>query len=200
MDGEDIKRWRALHRIKQEALAAMLGVSHVAVSKWENGRSRPSKVMMLRLQDVMTGVHQGRLAAEIAFTAPLQQMKVLTRGRDMQFVGVSNGFLNLFPEFNELRGMNMRSFMLNEALHYCEGSDLLKEAVLGEVMMLTGVSNRVLAVGSDVSEDFRLRWHTIVRHIDGELIHEVIFEPCAANTATGFENVLRRCDIEKFQG
>lgn len=200
MDGDDIKRWRAQNRIKQEALATMLGVSHVAVSKWENGQSRPSKVMMLRLQDVMTGAHQGRLAAEIAFTAPQQQMKVLTRGRQMQFVGASRGFLSVFPEFSELRGMHMRSFMTNEALHYCEGSDLLKDAVRGDVMMLTGVSNRVLSLGSDVSEDFRLRWHTIVRHIDGEVIHEVIFEPCAANTPTGFENVLRRSDIEKFQG
>lgn len=199
MDGEDIKRWRSMNRIKQEALAAMLGVSHVAVSKWENGRSRPSKLTVLRLQDVMTGVHQGRLAAEIAFTAPQQQMKVLTRGRRMQFVGASRGFLSVFPEFNDLRGMDMRAFMMNEALHYCEGSDLLKEAACGDVMMLTGVSNRVLALGSDVSEDFRLRWHTIVRHIDGELIHEVIFEPCAPNTPTGFENVLRRCDIDKFQ-
>jgi len=200
MNGEDIKRWRALNRIKQEALAAMLGVSHVAVSKWENGHSRPSRAMALQLQDVMNGVHQGRLAAEIAFTAPQQQMKVLTRGRQMQFVGASRGFLSLFPEFRELRGMQMRSFMMNEALHYCEGSDLLKEAMGGDVMMLTGVSNRVLSLGSDVSEDFRLRWHTIVRHIDGEVIHEVIFEPCGANTPTGFENVLRRCEIEKFQG
>lgn len=200
MDGEDIKRWRALNRIKQEALAAMLGVSHAAVSKWENGQARPSKVMLLRIQDVMTGAHQGRLAAEIAFTAPQQQMKVLTRGRHMQFVGASRGFLSVFPEFSELRGMEMRSFMMNEALHYCEGSNMLKDAVSGDVMMLTGVSNRVLSLGSDVSDDFRLRWHTIVRHIDGEVIHEVIFEPCAPNTPTGFENVLRRCDIEKFQG
>jgi DNA-binding transcriptional regulator YiaG len=36
MDGEDIKHWRSLNRIKQEALASMLGVSHVAVSKWES--------------------------------------------------------------------------------------------------------------------------------------------------------------------
>lgn len=196
MDGEDIKRWRSLNRIKQEALAAMLGVSHVAVSKWENGHTQPSRLMALRLQDVMTGAHQGRLAAEIAFTAPQQQMKVLTRGRQMQFVCASKGFLSVFPELKELRGMHMRSFMMNEALHYCEGSDLLKEAVRGDVMMLTGVSNRVLSIGSDVGEDFRLRWHTIVRHIDGEVIHEVIFEPCPAGTPTGFERVLRRCDIE----
>jgi len=199
MDGEDIKRWRSLNRIKQEALAAMLGVSHVAVSKWENGHSRPSRLMALRLHDVMSGVHQGRLAAEIAFTAPQLQMKVLTRGPNMEFVGVSKGFLDVFPEFQELRGKHMRSFMMNEALHYCEGSDLLKEAVNGEVMMMTGVSNRIVCVGSDVADDFRLRWHTIVRHIDGELIHEVIFEPCAASTQTGFERVLRKEDIGTFR-
>jgi DNA-binding XRE family transcriptional regulator len=199
MDGEDIKRWRLVNRVKQEALAAMLGVSHVAVSKWENGHSRPSRLMTLRLQDVMTEAHQGRLAAEIAIAAPLQQMKVLTRGRHMHFVGVSKGFLAAFPEMDHFRGMEMRPHMMNEALHYCEGSDLLREASGGDVLMLTGVSNRVLGIGGEVAEDFRVRWHTIVRHIDGELIHEVIFEPCEANTPTGFERVLRRCDIEKFQ-
>ena len=63
------------------------------------------------------------------------------------------------------------------------------------ILMPTGVSNRVVRVGSNVPEDFRLRWHTIVRHIDGEVIHEVIFEPCAAGTATGFESGLRTNDI-----
>lgn len=198
MDGEDIKRWRSLNRIKQEALASMLGVSHVAVSKWENGHSQPSRTMAMRLAEVMNATHQGRLAAEIAFTAPLQQMKVLTRGRHMQLLGISSGFLRTYPEFEDFRGMEMRPFMMNESEHYCEGSDLLKEACSGDILMLTGVSNRVVRVGSDVPEDFRLRWHTIVRHIDGEVIHEVIFEPCAAGTVTGFESVLRRDDIVQF--
>jgi transcriptional regulator with XRE-family HTH domain len=198
MDGEDIKHWRSLNRIKQEALASMLGVSHVAVSKWENGHSQPSKTMAMRLAEVMNATHQGRLAAEIAFTAPQQQMKVLTRGRHMQLVGISSGFLCAYPEFDGFRGLEMRPFMMNEAEHYCERSDLLKEACRGDILMLTGVSNRVVRVGSDAPEHFRLRWHTIVRHIDGEVIHEVIFEPCATDTATGFETVLRRDDIEQF--
>jgi len=199
MNSEDIKRWRLLNRVKQEALAAMLGVSHVAVSKWENGHTRPSRLMAQRLYDVMSGMHQGRLAAEIAFTAPQQQMKVLTRGNNMQFVGMSKGFANIFPEFQDLRGLSMRSFMMNEAHFYCEGSDLLKEAIRGEVLMLTGISNRVLGIGSEVSDDYRLRWHTIVRQIDGEVIHEVIFEPCDPNLQTGFERILRKGDIEQFK-
>jgi transcriptional regulator with XRE-family HTH domain len=200
MNGEEIKLWRTLNRIKQEALAAMLGVSHVAVSKWENGHSRPSRLTALRLQDVMSGMHQGRLAAEIALTRPQQQMKVLTRGSNIQLVGMSKGFLSAYPEFQELRGIDMRTLLMNEALHYCEGSELLKEAVSGDILMLTGVSNRMLALGSDVSDDFRLRWHIIIRKIDGEIIHEVIFEPCAANTQTGIENILRKDEIERFQG
>jgi DNA-binding XRE family transcriptional regulator len=200
MDGEDIKYWRAVNRIKQETLASMLGVSRIAVSKWENGQSRPSRAIMRRLEQVMSEKHNGRLAEEIFITAPLQQMKVLTRGRHMNFVGVSKGFLAAFPDMTQFHGMEMRPHMMNEALHYCEGSDLLKEASSGDILMLTGVSNRVLGIGGPVDEEFRMRWHTIVRHIDGELIHEVIFEPCAANTPTGFERVLRRCDIEKFQG
>jgi transcriptional regulator with XRE-family HTH domain len=198
MDGEDIKRWRSLNRIKQEALASMLGVSHVAVSKWENGHSQPSKVMAMRLHSVMNAAHQGRLAAEIAFTAPQQQMKVLTRGRHMQLVGISSGFLSAYPEFDGFRGLEMRPFMMNEAEHYCERSDLLKDACRGDILMLSGVSNRIVRAGSDVPAHFRLRWHTIVRHIDGEVIHEVIFEPCAIDTPTGFESVLRRDDIEQF--
>jgi hypothetical protein len=65
--------------------------------------------------------------------------------------------------------------------------------------MLTGISNRVLGIGSEVSDDYRLRWHTIVRQIDGEVIHEVIFEPCDPNLQTGFERILRKGDIEQFK-
>jgi hypothetical protein len=89
----------------------------------------------------------------------------------------------------------MRPWLMNEALHYCEGSDLMKEAIAGDVLMLTGVSNRLLKIGGEVPEGLRFRWHTIVRRIDGELIHEMIFEPCAAGTPTGFERVLRRSEV-----
>jgi hypothetical protein len=61
--------------------------------------------------------------------------------------------------------------------------------------MLSGVSNSLLAVGSEVPGSVRIRWHTMVRHIDGEIVHEMVFEPCAAGTPVGFEKVLRRSDV-----
>ncbi len=61
--------------------------------------------------------------------------------------------------------------------------------------MVTAVSHRMSSIGDHVAPDYRLRWHAIVRRLDGELVHEVIYEPCAAGTPVGFERVLRRLDV-----
>lgn len=196
MNGDEIRRWRATNRIKQEALASLLGVSHAAVSQWENGRARPSKTMALRLTDVMSGARQTRLAAEIAFTAPQQQIKALTRGRELQLVAISSGFRAAWPEMADFIGENMRPLLMNEAKSYVEDSDYLSEAIRGDLLMLSGVSNRLLSVGGAVENRVRVRWHTIVRQIEGELIHEIVFEPCAETTPIGFERLLRRSDIQ----
>ena len=75
----------------------------------------------------------------------------------MQLVGISSGFVSAYPEFEGFRGLEMRPFVMNEAEHYGERSDLLKEACRGDILMLSGVSNRVVRVGSDAAEHFRLR-------------------------------------------
>jgi len=195
MNGNDIRRWRSINRIKQSALADMVGVSSVAVSKWENDQSQPSKTAALRLAEVMSGMHEGKLAVEIAFAAPQKQIKSLNRGLNMQLVGVSAGFRAAWPEMSPFIGREMRPFLLNEALHYVENSDYFTGAIRCDVLMLSGVSNRLLSVGCEPSESFRFRWHTMVRYIDGEIIHETVFEPCATGTTTGIERVLRRADI-----
>lgn len=184
------------NRIKQEALAAMVGVSHAAVSQWENGHARPSQKMALRLADVVAGAREGRLAAEIAFLAPQRQIKALTRGVNLELVGVSAGYKEFWPDMAHFIGQDMRPHLMNEALLYAEDSAYLREAVRGEVLMLTCVSNRLLEIGGEVPQSFRFRWHAMVRRIDGELVHEIVFEPCDDATPNGFERVLRRSDIQ----
>jgi transcriptional regulator with XRE-family HTH domain len=196
MIGDEISRWRSHNRIKQQTLASMLGVSHVAVSKWENNVSLPSKTMALRLADVMSNVNDSRLRTEIAIIAPQQQMKVLVRGHQIQLIAVSAGFRAAWPEMQVFIGQSMRPFLMNESLSYYDDSGLMAEAVNGDVLMVTCVSNRLLYVGGDVAENFRIRWYSIARRIGGELIHEVIFEPCAPGFTIGFEQVLRRSDIQ----
>lgn len=195
MDGADIKRWRSMHRFKQAALAEMLGVTQATVSKWESGLWQPTKTMALRLSDVMSGIHEGKLAVELACLAPQQQLKQILRGQGMQFMGASAGFGGLWPQVYDLIGRPTRDLLANEAASYCEQGDYLREAAAGELLMVTAVSHFMMAGEQPADADQRMRWHAVVRHIDGELIHEVIYEPCAAGTPVGFEKVLRRSDI-----
>ena len=195
MSGEEIARWRAIHRLKQSALADMLGVSQATVSKWESGVWMPSAAMAHRLGEVMTGVHEGKLAFELACLLPQQQIKTLVRGTSVQMLGISAGFKALWPETSELLGKNIRDLLVNEAATYCNEGDYFREAVAGEILMVTGVSNKLLGVGEAVDASQRVRWHAIVRRIDGELIHEMIYEQCAPDTSTGFEKILRRSDV-----
>jgi hypothetical protein len=110
-------------------------------------------------------------------------------------LGISAGFKKLWPETSELLGKNIRDLLVNEAATYCNEGDYFREAVAGEILMVTGVSNRLLGVGDAVDASQRVRWHAIVRRIDGELIHEMIYEQCEPDAATGFENILRRSDL-----
>lgn len=195
MDGADIKRWRALHRLKQSALADMLGVTQATVSKWESGLWQPTKTMALRLNEVISGVHEGKLSIELACIAPQLQVRSIVRGKNFQFMGASAGMKQLWPETCAMVGQSLRDHFVNEAATYCEQGGYLHEAVDGECLMVTAVSHRMLNTAEYVEPDHRLRWHAIVRRIDGELVHEVIYEPCAAGTPVGFERVLRRSDL-----
>jgi DNA-binding XRE family transcriptional regulator len=196
MNGSDIKRWRTAQRIKQSALAELLGVSQATVSKWESGAWQPCAAMARRIKDTIYAPHEGRLIIELACLAPQQQMKVLTRGTGFQLAGVSAGFDAYWPEMRGLLGANTRDMLMGEAADYIETTDYIAQALAGEVFMLTGVSHRLLRFGAPQAKDARIRWHAIARHIDGEMIHEVIFEPATPNAATGIEYVLRRAEVD----
>lgn len=120
MDGADIKRWRALHRLKQSALADMLGVTQATVSKWESGLWQPTKTMALRLNEVISGVHEGKLAIELACIAPQLQVRSIVRGKNFQFMGASAGMKQLWPETCAMVGQSLRDHFVNEAATYCE--------------------------------------------------------------------------------
>ena len=51
--GPPLRRWRVLNRIKQQALAAELGVSQAKVSRWENGRSLPEGRDLQRISTLL---------------------------------------------------------------------------------------------------------------------------------------------------
>ena len=112
----------------------MGGVSQATVSKWERGDWEPTRAMALRLRDVMLGLHEGRLADEIACLQPQQTLRALARGAGLQIVGVSDGFRRAWPPTSDLIGAETRRHLINEAAHYYDESDYLREAADGELL------------------------------------------------------------------
>lgn len=50
----DIKAMREQKGLSQSALARQLGVAQTIVSKWETGKSKPSQIMLDKLQNILT--------------------------------------------------------------------------------------------------------------------------------------------------
>ena len=50
----NLRRWRRLNGIKQQALAADLGVSQATLSRWEAGKQRPEAAMNRRLRRLLS--------------------------------------------------------------------------------------------------------------------------------------------------
>lgn len=49
----NLKAYRKAAGISQEELAARLGVSQVAISQWESGRTHPAFEKIIRLADIL---------------------------------------------------------------------------------------------------------------------------------------------------
>lgn len=46
MTGEDLKRWRELHKMSQQAAANAIGCSKMSIVNWEGGRKIPLYIAM----------------------------------------------------------------------------------------------------------------------------------------------------------
>jgi len=52
MDPAAIRRLRAHLNVNQSAFAALLGVSRISVSNWENGKQRPMRPYLMMLREL----------------------------------------------------------------------------------------------------------------------------------------------------
>lgn len=53
-----VHQFRQLLGLTQEQFAARMGVTLVTVNRWENGRTRPSPLAVLRIQTMLTDLSQ----------------------------------------------------------------------------------------------------------------------------------------------
>ena len=102
--GNTILELRKQKHMTQEELAAQLGVTAAAVSKWENNYTLPDILILCALADlfdVTTDTHLGRTAADIDATPPeIYSIHIIGETDEdilRGFEGLSNN-LHLFPK------------------------------------------------------------------------------------------------------
>lgn len=50
---KELEEYRLKNRISQEKLAKLLGVSFVSVNRWLNGHSKPQKMQMYQIEQLL---------------------------------------------------------------------------------------------------------------------------------------------------
>jgi transcriptional regulator with XRE-family HTH domain len=80
MYADSIRAYRLKHRMSQQALADELGVSAVAVSKWERGQTQPGIQALTRMADIFGVTVDDLVGREPPVAAPEEDnVRVMTR-------------------------------------------------------------------------------------------------------------------------
>ena len=96
---QSIKRLRVEIGLTQQALADRLGVSYVTVNRWENSKTKPSKLYWAQLRQLAGSVAEESAAygksepkppAVLDFTAQAEVVKVLAEGERLSFGHLMN--------------------------------------------------------------------------------------------------------------
>ena len=94
---KELRAWRTVIGLKQEALAYLLGVTQAAVSRWETGVDVPSRALMLRLRDMMCTSGDARLKVDSFAISQLGSLQASYDLDGVRLISNSQGMQNLWP-------------------------------------------------------------------------------------------------------
>ena len=86
MFGYKVRKLREVKGLSQEQLAHRIGVTHAAVSQWENGRSFPRMGMVVKLADIL-GVEPSELVGSLDNGLSFDEGELLTAYRQLNSKG-----------------------------------------------------------------------------------------------------------------
>lgn len=191
--GSLVRDWRKANGIKQESLAALLGVSQSAVSHWENGHDRPQRRLVGRLVDMMTATADERLLVD---GLAIQQQGAMRASFDLDGVKLllaSNGLTAAWPDFSRLVGVKLVERLVGEASHFLHDDDFVRSVRRGEVALISAVSDK--HVHLDVDTAFRHRWIAVFRSYGARIVVDMTYEACDPLADTGVQSVTHYDDI-----
>ncbi len=190
--GARLRDWRRVNMVKQTVLAADLGVTQAAISRWENGLDRPSKQSLARLRGIM-GRSDGELAVEKLYVEQLPYAKALFDLDGMRLVSVSRGFSQIWPDFAVFIDHYLVDQMVGETAELMHDPGFRSAIKSDQFLFASGVSDRHLDVQADTA--MRHRWYARNRRFGMRNYVDISFEVCDPSAATGIESTLYRDDL-----
>ncbi len=193
--GQKLRAWRRANGIKQDAMAATLGVSQATVSRWESERDSPSIEISRRITDLMATQVRDELAIESCFVGSLSSIQAIFEIDGIRFQAASHGCRRIWPRFSRLIGRSFEARMVGESRIILDDAQTRRGVLAGDVAMIVGVSTRHLDLEADAP--FKHRWISRFWFHGHRVFATLAYEPCAAETPTGIEQILRLEDIAR---
>ncbi len=189
----DLRLWRRLNCMKQEALGAAIGVTQSAVSRWERGLDEPSPEMSRRLRDLMAQTERDELAIERAFLGRQASMRAFFDLDGIRLLGLSAGLMAHWPHMTRLLDRRLAEHLVGDVGRLFADAAFTAEVRNGDVILISGVADQHLRFEN--RNAFRHRWHARIRSYGQRMISDMHYEACAPDAPMGLESILRLEDI-----
>jgi transcriptional regulator with XRE-family HTH domain len=193
--GKKLRIWRRSNGIKQDVMAAALGVSQATVSRWEGGLDIPSIEISRRITDLIATRIRDELVIESRFVERLSSVQAIFDIDGIRLQAASSGCIRAWPLFSRLAGRAFESRMIGESRIILDDIETRSGVVKGDIAMIVGVSTQHLDLAGDVP--FKHRWISRFWFHGHRVFTTLAYEPCDADTPVGIEQVLRLDDIGK---
>lgn len=191
--GERIRLWRKSNGIKQDAMAAALGVSQATISRWEGGLDLPSIEISRRIADLIAKKIRDELAIESRFIEKLSSVQAIFDIDGIRLQASSLGCARAWPLFSRLAGRAFESRMIGESRIVIDDEETRRAVIKGDIAMIVGVSTRHLDL--EVDTPFRHRWISRFWFHGHRVFCTMAYEPCDGATPIGIEQIFRVDDI-----
>lgn len=188
-----LRYWRSVNGIKQQALAEMLGISQSSVSRWERGIEQPSVAMSKKLRDVVYGGMKSELARQRAITERQPVLAALVDLDGMRLLATSYAFKEAWPEAAGAEGKVFADDLAELTRDLFNDDGFMQAVRHNEIAMVTGISNRhVEGFGEN---GFRHHWASVYRKVGTKHYAEMSFQACEPDEELGLRHVLRIDEI-----
>lgn len=185
--GSVIRDWRKASGVKQDSLAAMLGVTQSAVSSWETGRDEPCRRITGRLIDIMSPTGRDRLQLDNLALSTQGAVRASFDLDGAKLVMASRGLIAAWPDFAKMTNVRLVERLVDEASLMLHDDDFVRCVRRGEIALVAGVSDR--HVDLDVDKRFKHTWVAVFRTYGRKMCIDMTYEGCEASMSKGVGSV-----------